>query len=187
MSRSNLVAIVVFLCIWGTSITSVSARTEKERESLRGLQGVGLVLVEELPSNLEKYGLTTGQLQSDLELRLRKAGIPVSSGKDFESAVNHLYVRITTHQDREINAVAIEITFKEPAKLMRNPSALAFATTWESNSVGVVGLSNVKSLREGVFQHVDEFIKDYLSVNPQKRSGLTKWRTMTTVASTPPI
>jgi len=181
MRRSKLVAVVAFLSIWGTSISSVSARTESEPESLRGLQGVGFVLVEdvlvdELPSILKKYGLTTEQLQSDLNLRLRKAGIPELPDKKLGGAVNLLYVRITTHQEQrdQFLCFTIEVVFKEQATLKRNPATMALATIWESNSTGVVGLSNVKSLREGVFQQVDEFIKDYLSANPKKGVGLTK-------------
>ena len=46
------------------------------RATLRGLRGVG-VLVEPLAPDVERAGLTTLQLQTEVEGQLRKAGIPV--------------------------------------------------------------------------------------------------------------
>src|SRR2546426_12349826 len=46
------------------------------RATLRGLQGV-YVLIEDLPPESERDGLTMQQLQTDVEEQLRYAGIPV--------------------------------------------------------------------------------------------------------------
>jgi len=76
------------------------ADTEGERESLSGLPGVGVV-VEKLVSDVERDSLTRGQIQTDVELRLRQARITVLTGEEIlrtpESAF--LYVRVGTVKD----------------------------------------------------------------------------------------
>ena len=52
-------------------------------ESLKGLKGVE-VLVEELNADLENLSLTMIQVQSKVEAKLRKAGVPVLSKEENE-------------------------------------------------------------------------------------------------------
>ncbi|MER3447850.1 MAG: hypothetical protein C4291_13930 [Candidatus Dadabacteria bacterium] len=49
--------------------------------SLRGLHGVR-VLLTDLNSDAKQEGLIKSELQTDVELRLRKAGIRVLTGED---------------------------------------------------------------------------------------------------------
>ena len=70
------------------------------RATLRGLQGVS-VLIEDVPPESERAGLTTQQLQTDVEGQLRQAGIPVLT-KDQAFRVQgapylYVYVHLLPH------------------------------------------------------------------------------------------
>jgi hypothetical protein len=71
------------------------ADNEFERESLKGLQGVG-VLIENLNADAERAGLDSSTLTTDVELRLRQAGIVVLSRAERVRAPGspYLYVNV---------------------------------------------------------------------------------------------
>src|SRR2546425_3316356 len=103
--------LVVGLVFWTAAVSRVSAETAEERqtvekaeegarETLRGLKGVGVV-VERVSPDAERDGLTQSQLQTDVELRLRKAGIPALTQEECRATPGHpfLYVNVNTHRD----------------------------------------------------------------------------------------
>lgn len=53
------------------------------KESLKGLKGVN-VLVDNLKPDIEKDGLKTSSIQTDVELKLRMAGIKVLTFEEWE-------------------------------------------------------------------------------------------------------
>src|SRR5438034_8470713 len=70
------------------------------RATLQGLQGV-YVLIEDIPPENERAGLTTPQLQTDVEGQLRQAGIPVLT-KDHAFRLHgapyvYVYVYLVPH------------------------------------------------------------------------------------------
>src|SRR2546425_12694340 len=74
------------------------------RATLRGLSGVG-VIIENLPDpEVERAGLTRQQLQTDVELQLRQAGITVLTWEETPKTPGapSLYVRVNVwvHSDR---------------------------------------------------------------------------------------
>jgi hypothetical protein len=73
------------------------AAQESRRRSLRGLQGVEVV-VEDMTSMANRYGLTRPQVQTDVEFRLHRAGIRVLTPDEVDSSPggSHLYININT-------------------------------------------------------------------------------------------
>jgi len=139
--------------------------SEYTRRSLRGLQGVA-VIVEPLGTELERVGFTTGAIQTDVELKLRVAGIPVLKPKSRGG-----WLRVSIEIDT--SAVPkwpfiIRVEMRE-VTLGRDPSIIVpFVRTWYVEAFGVVPISQVPSLRDDVKDQVDKFINAYLSVNPKK-------------------
>lgn len=72
------VLFAVMLLIFANILVYSQSTDPLERATLKGLSGVNvfLNLSEDNPS-LEKDGLTESQIQTDVEIRLRKAGIRV--------------------------------------------------------------------------------------------------------------
>ena len=69
--------IVALACFALCAITVLGQSEEvRKRETLRGLPGV-CVVIEALGADIKKDGLTEEQLRTDVEVRLRRAGIRV--------------------------------------------------------------------------------------------------------------
>jgi hypothetical protein len=73
-----VVALVVVLVL----LPGVVHALTREHKALRGLKGVH-VLVEKLDPDAERLGLTTAQIQADVELRLRKGGVRVLTEEEM--------------------------------------------------------------------------------------------------------
>lgn len=148
--------LLLFLC------TVTEAQTD--RDTLKGHQSIG-VLVENLRSEIENSGVTREQLQSDVELALRKAGIKVDDGASSYLYVNINMIRAKTTQGVEIGlAYSIELDFKQPATLSVSKT-LAIVTTWTKGTVGVTGRDDSRSVRTGLNDYVSRFINDFLAAN----------------------
>jgi hypothetical protein len=146
-------------------------------ESLKGLKGVE-VLVEELKPELENYSLTMIQIQSDVESKLRMAGIEVLTREENEKIqtlrMPYLYVKINSCKPawrREVFVFNIEVALNQRV-LLREHSKYSeksfYAPTWYTSSVGAVAAVNVMDIRDVVKDLTDQFIQAYQKANPKQ-------------------
>jgi hypothetical protein len=139
---------------------------------LRGLGAIG-VLVEDVPSDLQQDGLTVDDLQTDVELRLRQAGIrvlTVTMRERLKIPVSpFLSVWIVSKKVSSGHyAFSISVSLMQQVHLSRNPSIEMSAMTWHAASVGYVSNPGIRrNLRQYVSDTVDRFINAYLAVNPK--------------------
>jgi hypothetical protein len=164
-SKAVVVALVALLLLPG-----VSHALTREQKALVGLKGVW-VLVEGMNTQAERLGLTKTQIQTDVELRLRKAGIKVLTEEERLETPGrpYLYVNVNavTKPGSSLCAysikvhlkknVAIKSGFKTPRVVWHTPD---YAET--------VKIYNTTRIRNLVGDHVDIFINDYLAANPKK-------------------
>jgi hypothetical protein len=146
--------------------------------SLKGLEGVE-VLVEELKSEVESFNITAIQIQSDVEAKLRMAGIKVLSKEENEKAQSsrrpYLYIRINSYKppwEREVVIFNMDLALNQQVVLPgkhKPPVKPFYAPTWYTDVVGFVSWKNISTIRESANNLMDKFIEAYLSVNPQKR------------------
>jgi hypothetical protein len=161
-----LIFSVIFLF---TSICS-ALDDEFSRRTLKGLEGI-YVLIEELDPALKERGLTKDQIQTDVELKLRMAGIRILSEKELLTSpgLPSLYIAINAVKLDMIFAFDIYVGLDQYIKLTRNPLIISLAATWSTTGIGSVGETRVReNIREKVKDLVDKFINAYLSVNPKK-------------------
>jgi ribosomal protein S8 len=175
-----VLAAILVICaniIWATnktdSLTSpqVTSIIIDERDTLKGLQGV-YVLVENLKPEVEKYGLTRQQLQTDVELRLRQNGIRVLSKQEQFSTpgMPYLYVNVNTMPDiNGLVPLGILLELKQNVFLARDTTKLCIASTWNGSTTGSVGSKKIETIRDSVKDSVDIFINDYLAANPKDK------------------
>jgi hypothetical protein len=167
MKKQFLITVLVLISFLVVGVCKVLG-DESARKSLKGLTGV-YVLIEDLgPNKQEVGGLTTSQLQSDVELKLRKVGIRVLTKEEWSATKGspYLYVRISPVVQPDFYAYSIEVELKQVVVLLRAPIYVSGAT-WSTGSAGSVGKTNfVKGLRDSVGDLIDQFINDYLAVNP---------------------
>jgi len=143
--------------------------TADKRDTLRGLREVS-VLVEYLPDDVEREGLSREQLKRGIEGRLRQAGLRVLTISEIAKSPGapYLYVAVypITGPSMNLNAYAIGLALKQLVQLSRYPTTEFFATTWEGPAPPSSFLvPRVLDIRSSITDAVERFIIDYLEVN----------------------
>ena len=164
MGRKGLGAALALVLLL-LPIASLAGSEEVHKRGLRGLNGVYIAV--QVDPQAEHLGLIEAQILKDIELRLRKAGVRILTKKEcFETpGAPYLSVRIETKIDQGHVAYITLVELVERVTLARgfiNPGAI-----WNSASVGIVGASNIGEIRKDVGDRVDNFIRDYLEMNPR--------------------
>ena len=161
LSRSRIVLAVALLLL---AVPAWAADDEEERASLKGVDSCAVV-VEGIPPDAERDGLPRSQLQTEVEVRLRQAGIKVVA-----SSLYMLYVNVDTVKNSTgFYAYGIQVSFEQPVALLRNPTRVqTFAPTWSVGSIGMVGSDRLRDVRSVVIDQVDKFIAAYLEQNPKQ-------------------
>lgn len=164
--------IAVLALVVGIVTPALARERYGERESLAGLGGV-YVVVEEMEPDVEREGLARSTLRTDVEVKLRLAGIRVLTM--IESALApgspYLYLRVTTERLRELgpfHAFEALLEFRQQVTLERKSTIALYVPTWRTSWVGAVGTKKLDWVRERVRDQVDEFINDYLATNPKR-------------------
>lgn len=146
------------------------ADSDRQRATLAGLRGVQ-VLIESLDPDAERDGLSKTQLQADVELKLRLAGIKVLiQEQSFRTPGSPcLYVSVQAIELVPMYAVRVEVSLRQNILLERNPSIMALGVaTWETKGLAkFTGRIMDQETRKDVADKVDQFINAYLSVNPK--------------------
>jgi len=138
----------------------------RDAKSLRGIHGLKVV-VEVVGTDIEQAGLHRTDIQTDVELQLRLAGIKVLP-EDDQSASPYLYINahvILGQYNSGLHYAAVDCELHQYVILARDESISTDATTWDTGSAGTSSLEHVRDHTKDL---VDKFINDYLSVNPKK-------------------
>jgi hypothetical protein len=177
-----------------------SAEKSVDTKLLSGLKAVE-ILIESLNPDTERDGLSSEQLRTDVELRLRRAGInllddlplpgdmktapDVQNKEAWDKWVSTelakssdrlqyalLYLNLSLLKDRDalgLTVFNVMLQVRQEAALRRNREMyVPHAVTWERAQLGFFGarFNAQQYLRQVVADLVDQFINDYLSVNP---------------------
>jgi len=170
-SKKWLMVLVAIILTLALESTGFGINGKFNLATLRGLQGVG-VLVENLPPEVEKEGLSRSHLQMMTESKLRMAGIKVLTKEEcFKTPGEpYLYININVNiaeTESDIYPYTIDVMLIQKVSLLRNPGLVTYAVTWSTGGVGSIGKPILSQLRENVEEMVDIFIKVYLSENPK--------------------
>lgn len=146
----------------------LAAADERDRESLRDLDGVRVV-VEDLSPAVEAKGLTKDLLRKAVESKLEQAGIRVMNAGEFPVGDPFLDVRITvTKESGRLIGCNVEVKFVQIVFLRRNP-AFTFnrAETWKATGhMEIVPSAQLaEKIRQDLSDQVDQFIAAYRAVN----------------------
>jgi hypothetical protein len=119
----------------------------------------------------EVQGVSLKQIQTDVELRLRKSGIRVLpfSGVSRLEGQPFLWISVLALKNPlGVSVYSVNVELWQDVRLKRNPAISVSAATYvvEPRLV-VVDSRNIKQLREDLSDCVDTFINDYLAMNPK--------------------
>jgi hypothetical protein len=145
---------------------------ENERESLRGLTAVS-VRIETLSDSARRNGLDEQAIRTDVEQKLRQAGIQVlTSGQitaEPGSPVLYIHINARALWGNPNYAVNTIVALLQGVVAVRNDSLrLREVKTWDVGYLTNLSRANLPQVRNTVSDLVDEFIKDWQAVNPKK-------------------
>ena len=166
------------LCLLTTLVFSLIAaplfalNSEMNRSTLQGLKGIK-VLVEDLAPEVEREGLVKNQIQKEIEVKLRTAGINILNQEEATRAPGepYLYLNININLPKGEEAIcsySIDIALIQNVTLVQNPKQTTYAITWSTGGVGLIAKKSLSQLRESVEDVVEIFMKAFFSVNPKK-------------------
>ena len=133
MSYNKYSLVLIFMCFaFFISASPIHSSDDEDAcLSLKGLQGI-FVIIEEFPPAFKEAGLTNYQVQTDVELKLRMAGIKVLSIKDDVPGDPFLHVRIWGTKSKnppDAFSVLFAIELQQKVFLFRDPNHFLWAPT----------------------------------------------------------
>lgn len=164
------VVVMVLLCS-GLMVETADATGVLERESLRGLSGV-FVVIDQLGPEGTRSGLSVETIRTAVERILRASGIQVLTEKEGPTGLSAAMFAITATPVKSayvavsgvnVTGVIIQQVLLKNGSEMKTP-----AITWGKSHTAVV---SVKAVKPEVMRHVvsltKDFASDFLSVNSQ--------------------
>lgn len=138
-----------------------------QRQSLRGLSSL-LLVVEFAEDAVVMDGLNRDDLELELSQRLRSNGVRLINEAQWSRTTGfpYLYVYLNTvRSELGFYSYRIEVKLTQEVILARNRSLSQFSTTWETGSLGLIGVNNIRNIRSEIVDMVNIFIDDFKSVN----------------------
>ncbi|MDY6990952.1 MAG: hypothetical protein SWQ30_23160 [Thermodesulfobacteriota bacterium] len=144
------------------------------RESLRGLQGVHII-VRKLPASIESKGLTRKHLQEDVESKLNESKIKVLSAKEalFTEGAPSVDLDVKISELRPASekasgyAYTIAVRLSQGVILSRDPKILLHADTWKVEDFGQA--VKLDEIRSRIKEMIDRFVSSYKAANLEKQ------------------
>ena len=170
--------LALLLTLFSTNICAQAQDTsdQAERISLRGLPGVYLY-VSDLDADIEGSGLSRDQLQTDVEAKLRKAGIRVLTQEERRQTPSMPALLVVLNSQKvkqapaaggdDLYSYSCSIELRQMVSLKGRPSISTLATTWSTGGIGFTEASNIRRVRDAISYDIDEFIRAYRAVNPK--------------------
>ena len=169
----RILLVLAFLLL-GSNASLGQAGHAGQEKNLRGLKGVrlavgfaraGAIAEAERPAILKL-------VEGDAASKLQQAGIPLLryTNEVDDAGSPQLIVHITCDKPNGfVYPLVTKVTLLQRVRLTRDPSIEADLATWEQSGIGGPELT-VEMIRSLVATEIDQFIQDYLAVNPQQNA-----------------
>jgi hypothetical protein len=147
---------------------NLEAASRSERESLRGLEGVQLV-IQDIEQDAKADGLSEDKIRTAVEGILRSSDIRILDDKDQDAPISTpwLYVQTATLKSPMGRyACIVRLSLRQRVILAGALPQSMSAVTWESGIwLGNLGASNLRHIIEIVERKTKEFASDFLAEN----------------------
>lgn len=159
----------LIMVLTGLDLSTAQARAPYERESLRGLPGV-VVVIETITPEAQADGLSEEAIQAAVELILQSSGIRILIESDALKVFSHpwLYVVPNIGKAGPYYYYNVSLRLIQEVLPVQGRQHRIAATTWEGNTAGIVTNND---LREVILEIIERWAKafanDFLAVNPR--------------------
>jgi len=159
-------AAAAFLAIVFIACGTVAAGTQHERNSLKGLRELK-VIVEEIEPQAESWRVSAKRLQALLEREIQKAGMALAA-PDLPLLGNpFLYLNVNLLEvagSHGIYAANVTLVLRQYVFLERDPNIGTYGETWRRSTLIVTPVERLEEIEHVVARDVAEFIGDYQAV-----------------------
>ena len=164
--RSVLIVTLIVLSHLDTS--AARAGRVEDRESLRRLPGVEVIVETFLPEE-EAAGFSRDTIRTGVELVLQSNGVRLLSEVERleTSSAPFLYVKVNPlkHSSAGTYCLTIEVELYQAVSLMNRPEQRMPARTWKRVQVAIIGEQITGRVTEVVEPLIKQFANDFLTVN----------------------
>ena len=142
------------------ALTAFAQGMGRQPDALKNMRSFSVKVV-----SLDRTVLTDEQLQTQVELRLRRAGLSVKDCAPKTVCVPEVFVKLAVFQKKGGVSMICLITIEcnTVVAAVGQPDRHFLATVW-TNEDTIVALDNT-DIRDRIDDLVDQFANDYLSVN----------------------
>lgn len=165
------VVMAILMALIGLDLSLAEAATPEQRESLRGLPGVEVV-IEGIKSDAQADGLSQEALRAAVELILRSRGIRVLTPSERSEMPSKpfLYVHVGTDKNSSAQyAFNARVELHQTVSLVQRPQQILLAPTWSTpDKFRTVGQQTMRMwVINSIEPLVREFVDDFRAVNPR--------------------
>lgn len=174
----RILSVLAIALVSATAVFGQAGHAGQEN-SLRGLKGVRLEVMfarAEAIDEAERPAILK-LVTADATTKLQKAGIPLLRyANEVEDAGSPLLlVYITCDKPNGfVYPLVTNIKLLQRVRLARDPSIEADLETWQQSGVGAPKVT-VEMIRNQVATEIDQFIRDYKTVNLVSARRLQRW------------
>ena len=161
-------------------LATSSSASAQSKENLRGLKGVRLMVMLDSPHRLDEaqWPELLKMVQADAIAKLNEAGIPVFGLGDKRNGEKdgnpRLVIRVPQDNPDSSSNVTSEVELVQNVRLSRDPSIETDAVTWSRGGFLGGPRERTPRMRVQIADLVDQFVRDYQSVNPKESAASTK-------------
>ena len=167
--KFRLISLVAFLFIVAVSTPAQDPAGKLEKASLVGLSRV-YVVVTTTPQ-AEQDGLTSADLKTEVEARLRTAGIKVIEKAEWavDDGILSITISALPIEKLPLYACSFTVDLKQTVIPLRDRNTRMMGATWQAGGIAAFGRPKFKeAAKRNTIEFVDSFISDYKAANPQK-------------------
>lgn len=171
LSRSKLLFCALITFFVAASLPATSDELDDLDSTRLPLKGVRdlKVLVTGVPECLNRIGISKSQTTTDVELRLRSAGVNVNESSRYTLLVTVSWVQ----GDLKVSAAAVRTELIQPAILIIGSNPLNYpnyrVSTWCTDGTFLLGEYHYGNIRTAIDNQVSQFLNDYLAANPRQQ------------------
>jgi len=156
-----------FMTMFLIAVSSLSAQAQNSKHSIASLKSIStlFVVVEQLPDGAKVLSLTAETIQTDVELKLRLAGLRVVTPEAGVKLPGSPYVYVELNLTDNAQAASVAIELRQNARLEPNGQFVLGVTTW--NVGDIIWKPTAQGIRDNIKDGVDLFLNAWSSVNPK--------------------